>query len=206
MNKQLDNKDGSSTIDNILNSAKAEFLQKGFKDASLRNIAKQAGVTTGAIYGYFKDKDDIFVTLVKDVLDEFFNLIEEVEEEERNMVKEGIGFPNQIFSAKKSHLRYLKYMYDNYDICKLVIMRSSGSSIENYMDMFMEKSLQELKEFILSIKKASEVDEFTIHIIIEFYIKSITEFIKHDIPYETAVKQFKNINTFFFSGWKELMK
>ena len=53
MSEQLDNKDGSSTIDNILNSAKAEFLEKGFKDASLRNIAKQAGVTTGAIYGYF---------------------------------------------------------------------------------------------------------------------------------------------------------
>lgn len=206
MNKELDNKDSSSTIDNILNSAKAEFLQKGFKDASLRNIAKQAGVTTGAIYGYFRDKDDIFVTLVKDVLDGFFNLIEEVEEEERNMVEEGVGFPNQIFSAKNSHLRYLKYMYDNYDICKLVIMKSSGSSIENYMDKFMEKSLTELKEFIHSIKKASDIDEFTIHIIIEFYIKSITEFIKHDVPYETAVKQFENINTFFFSGWKELMK
>lgn len=206
MSEQLDNKDGSSTIDNILNSAKAEFMQKGFKDASLRNIAKQAGVTTGAIYGYFKDKDDIFVTLVKDVLDGFFYLIEEVEEEERNMVKEGVGFPNQIFTAKNSHLRYLKYMYDNYDVCKMVIMSSNGSSMENYIDKFIEKSLKELKDFIDSVKKVSDIDEFTIHIIIEFYIKSITEFIKHDVPYETAVKQFENINTFFFSGWKELMK
>lgn len=206
MGEQLDNKEGSSTINNILNSAKAEFLQKGFKDASLRNIAKQAGVTTGAIYGYFKDKDDIFVTLVKDVLDGFYKLIEEVEAVERSMSKEGIGFPEQIFSAKKSHLRYLKYLYDNYDICKLVIMCSSGSSIEDFMDQFMEKSLEELKGFIYSVKKTSDLDEFTIHILIEFYIKSMTEFIKHDIPYETAVKQFENINTFFFAGWKELME
>lgn len=206
MGEQLGNKDSSTTIDNILNSAKAEFLQKGFKDASLRNIAKQAGVTTGAIYGYFKDKDEIFVTLVKDVLNGFFDLIKEVEEEERNLIKEGIGFPNQIFSAKNSHLRYLKYLYDNYDICKLVIMCSAGSSVENFMDQFMEKSLQELNEFIQSLKINSNIDEFTIHIIVEFYIKSITEFIKHDVPYETAVKQFENINTFFFAGWKELIK
>ena len=206
MGEQLDNKEGLTTINNILNSAKAEFLQKGFKDASLRNIAKQAGVTTGAIYGYFKDKDEIFVTLVKDVLNGFFDLIQEVEEEERNLIKEGAGFPSQIFSAKNSHLRYLKYLYDNYDICKLVIMCSAGSSVENFMDQFMEKSLQELNELIQSVKINSNIDEFTIHIIVEFYIKSITEFIKHDVPYETAVKQFENINTFFFSGWKELIK
>lgn len=206
MGEQLDNKEGLTTINNILNSAKAEFLQKGFKDASLRNIAKQAGVTTGAIYGYFKDKDEIFVTLVKDVLNGFFDLIKEVEEEERNLIKEGMGFPSQIFSAKNSHLRYLKYLYDNYDICKLVIMCSAGSSVENFMDQFMEKSLQELNELIQSLKINSNIDEFTIHIIVEFYIKSITEFIKHDVPYETAVKQFENINTFFFAGWKELIK
>ena len=56
MNGKLENKEGSNTINNILKCAKAEFLEKGFKDASLRTIAKQAGVTTGAIYGYFKDK------------------------------------------------------------------------------------------------------------------------------------------------------
>ena len=206
MDEQLDNKGSSSTINNILNSAKAEFLQKGFKDASLRNIAKQAGVTTGAIYGYFKDKDDIFVSIVKDVLDGFYKLIEEVEKEDRRIMGEKTEFADRLFSTKTSHIKYLEYLYDNYDICKLVIMCSNGSSIENFMDQFMEKSLEELNEFIHSVKKTSNADEFTIHILIEFYIKSITEFIKHDIPYETAIKQFESINTFFFAGWKELMK
>ena len=42
-----------TTIDRILECSKKEFLEKGFKNASLRVIAKEAGVTTGAIYGYF---------------------------------------------------------------------------------------------------------------------------------------------------------
>ncbi|EKQ58073.1 MULTISPECIES: TetR/AcrR family transcriptional regulator [unclassified Clostridium] len=206
MNEQLDNKDGSSTINNILNSAKVEFLEKGFKDASLRNIAKQAGVTTGAIYGYFKDKDDIFVSLVKDVIDGFYKLMNEVEGEDRSMCNKGIEFPKWIFSTKSNHKKYLEYLYDNFDICKLIIMRSNGSSLENFMDIFMEKALEQHKELLHTLKKTSNIDEFTIHIIIEFYIKSMTEFIKHDIPYEIAVKQYDNINTFFFAGWSELIK
>ena len=34
----------------ILDTAKKEFMEKGYNDASVRNIAKQAGLTTGAIF------------------------------------------------------------------------------------------------------------------------------------------------------------
>ena len=40
----------NKTLDAILNAAESEFLEKGFKSASLRNIVKTAGVTTGAFY------------------------------------------------------------------------------------------------------------------------------------------------------------
>lgn len=36
----------STTLQNILAAGKEEFLEKGFKSASLRNIVKTAGVTT----------------------------------------------------------------------------------------------------------------------------------------------------------------
>jgi len=50
----------NSTQKRILMAGKAEFLAKGFENASLRLIAKNAGVTTGAIYGYFSDKAGIY--------------------------------------------------------------------------------------------------------------------------------------------------
>ena len=45
--------DDSITLQKILEAAKREFLEKGFKSASLRSIVKTAGVTTGAFYGYY---------------------------------------------------------------------------------------------------------------------------------------------------------
>ena len=44
-----------STLKNILDAAKREFLEKGFARASLRKIVRDAGVTTGAFYGYFEN-------------------------------------------------------------------------------------------------------------------------------------------------------
>ena len=57
------------TKSKILQSAKNEFLDKGFTNASLRTIASNAGVTTGAMYRHFKDKDALFCALVDDAID-----------------------------------------------------------------------------------------------------------------------------------------
>ena len=44
----------------IINTAKSIFSEKGFSGTGLREIAMGAGVSTGNIYNYFKNKDEIF--------------------------------------------------------------------------------------------------------------------------------------------------
>lgn len=55
-----------TTLERIYASAKKEFLEKGFQGASLRNIVKSAGVTTGAFYGYYDSKEKLFDALVSE--------------------------------------------------------------------------------------------------------------------------------------------
>ena len=50
----------------LLEAGKREFLEKGFQGASLRSIAASLGVTTGAIYGYYTDKEAMFDALVSE--------------------------------------------------------------------------------------------------------------------------------------------
>ena len=42
-------KDDRETKEKLLASAEHEFMEKGYQGASLRNISKNAGVTTGAL-------------------------------------------------------------------------------------------------------------------------------------------------------------
>lgn len=53
------------TLKRIQQSAMEEFSEKGFLGASLRQIVKHAGVTTGAFYGYFSSKEALFASIVE---------------------------------------------------------------------------------------------------------------------------------------------
>ena len=54
----------------ILSSALDSFLEKGFRDSSMQEIAQRAGIATGNIYHYFRNKDTLLSTLIEPVLKE----------------------------------------------------------------------------------------------------------------------------------------
>ena len=59
----------------ILQAAKELFMQKGFEDTSIRNIAEKIEYSPTTIYLYFKDKDDIFCELHREgfmLLNQYF--------------------------------------------------------------------------------------------------------------------------------------
>lgn len=49
----------------ILQSAKEVFAIYGFKKANIEDIASKLGLTKGAVYHYFKNKEDIFSAVVE---------------------------------------------------------------------------------------------------------------------------------------------
>jgi AcrR family transcriptional regulator len=59
----------------LLDAAAEVFRLKGYEGATTEDIARQAGVTKGALYFHFKSKEDIFVTLVKETSQ---NLVNEI--------------------------------------------------------------------------------------------------------------------------------
>ena len=47
----------------LLDAARALIREKGHEQITLEDISKRAGMTTGAIYGNFKNRDDLFIAL-----------------------------------------------------------------------------------------------------------------------------------------------
>jgi AcrR family transcriptional regulator len=47
----------------LLEAARALIREKGHEGVTLEEIAERAGMTTGAIYGNFKNRDDLFIAL-----------------------------------------------------------------------------------------------------------------------------------------------
>lgn len=49
----------------LLEAARALIREKGHEQATLEEIAERAGMTTGAIYGNFKNREDLFIALAQ---------------------------------------------------------------------------------------------------------------------------------------------
>lgn len=65
----------------ILEAAKELFIEKGYEQTSIRNIAERIEYSPTTIYLYFKDKDDIFYALHQEgfrLLNQYFRVLENV--------------------------------------------------------------------------------------------------------------------------------
>jgi TetR/AcrR family transcriptional regulator len=58
-----------STKELILRAAADAFASRGFDGARLADIARSAGVTTGAVYSHFRGKPELLLTIVSSTLD-----------------------------------------------------------------------------------------------------------------------------------------
>lgn len=61
----------------IIDAAVIVIAEYGYHQAQVSKIAKQAGVADGTIYLYFKNKEDILISLFEEKMGEFVEKIEE---------------------------------------------------------------------------------------------------------------------------------
>ena len=103
-----------SLDEKIVEAAKAEFMEHGFHNASLRNIAKRAGLSTGALYTRYENKDLLFCSLVESVLKKIAMEFEPMEK--RYMAAKESGDLEQIMNAIQEEEKiYLQILFDYYD-------------------------------------------------------------------------------------------
>ena len=50
----------------ILEAARSIFAEHGYAEASMRAIARQAGISVGGLYLYFRNKEELYLTFMQD--------------------------------------------------------------------------------------------------------------------------------------------
>lgn len=197
-----------NTLEKIMNEGKLEFLEKGFKDASLRNIVKNAGVTTGAFYGYFKDKHALFATLVSPSLDGLRTMFMSAQTEFDSFsedFKRDIVYDYSLDAGSK----FVDYIYDHIEEFKLLVCCSQGTEFENFIHELVDIEVEYTLKFIYSTHnkaiKEGKITEELIHIVASAFFSAIFETVKHDMPRANAESYTKSLRAFFTAGWKELL-
>lgn len=112
----------------ILQAALSEFKRHGYSNASMRQIANSAGITTGNIYRYFKNKEDLFHELIHPVYEKFVQYILEIKDDFDHNCTQCTADPLDYLRKVESTIVVL-FKQSNVEL-RILLNLSSGSSYE----------------------------------------------------------------------------
>lgn len=89
----------------IIAAAARDFAAQGYSGASLNRIIERAGISKGAMYYYFDDKEDLFLTVLLDLQDTLFETVGEFP---------GVSSPVQFWNATEDYFgKILSFAVEN---------------------------------------------------------------------------------------------
>lgn len=195
-------------MEEILKAAKEEFLTLGYTEASMRNIAKKANLTTGSLYYRFLDKAEMLDVVVGNEAEELLAMFKRIQNDFAKKEIENQVSEMGSYTENGLHVM-IDYIYDHYDVFKIIICKSKGSKYEFYIDSLVDIEVENTYRFINELKekklKVREPSEDLIHILCTSFFASIFEVVQHDMKREEALKYADEIYAFNEAGWSVLL-
>jgi AcrR family transcriptional regulator len=197
------------TQQKLLDVGREEFLEKGFKSASLRNIVKQAGFTLGAFYGYYPDKASLFEALVEPAAQNLIDMFRQAQDAHFELLPKGETARSRELSTKYLYA-FLDFIYQNLDAFKLVICCANGTEYEDYLHRLVEIEVSRAEQYYTVLRESGkaqgEVSPEVHHMLTSAYFNAVFETVRHDMPIERAKEHIAQLATFFTCGWDGLIK
>lgn len=196
------------TLEKIQQAALEEFSEKGFLGASLRQIVKNAGVTTGAFYGYFSSKEALFASIVEfhaaALMGRFMEAQTAFAELPEAEQPEHMGI-----ESSQCVSWMVEYICAHRKPVKLLLCKAEGTSYEHFVHNMVEKEVVYTLRYMEVLRRLGrpipEVDRSLCHIIASGMFNGLFEIVIHDMPYEQAKRNVEQLRAFNTAGWMELM-
>lgn len=199
----------TDTQQKLLAEGKREFLEKGFKSASLRGIVKKAGFTLGAFYGYYSDKEALFDALVAPAANGLMERFRAAQEDHFDLIAAHSTHKSRQLSTEYL-ITFLNYIYDNYDAFKLLICCAEGTKYETFVHELVELEVARSNEYYARLKQIGKIEgelsPEVHHMLTSAYFTSVFEAVVHDMEREKAMGYVAQLATFFNHGWEGILK
>lgn len=193
----------------ILNAARDEFLKGGFKAASIRTIAENAGVTTGAIYNRFEGKEEIFDALVSDVAEEMMKMMLEAYEAYFSLIGRNEEWRSFDLSAKNQE-QFWDFVFKNRCELTLIVSKSEGTKYADYLNDMMQSQFTSLTEYNRILKDkgtmSKELHPEVCRILVKANYEGFFEIVAGDCDINEAMARVEELSMFYNTGWKSILR
>lgn len=194
-------------VDKILECAKAEFMEKGFADASMRSIAEKAGYTTGMLYGRFADKTQLFNELVEDPANRLFDYFTSAENTFFSMSAQK-QYKDMHALVEEKVKAIIDIIYSDFDVFKLIVCKSAGSGYEYYIEKMVNLETENTLRYVDRLREngiaVNDIRADLTHMLTSALFNGVLEIVWHDFPKEDALQYVTEVQNFFIAGWDHL--
>ena len=179
----------------LIEAAKAEFLDKGYEKASLRKICSDAGVTTGAMYFFFKNKQDLFTSVVAETAEHLLSLVKRQTDSEVN----GVG------NSEKYQREMNEFLCSNKDIVRILLDKAAGTAYENFRETY---GFAVAQGFFAFYDKFGGTEEYRdiMKLIVRMRVQGYIEMLKGDYDMDKMMKFSALMEAYGDSGFQGMMK
>lgn len=193
--------------DRLLQSARQEFLKKGFLGASLDSICKNALITTGALYKRYKGKEDLFKEIVNPCLDAIYKVVND---------KANVDFSTltdqMLVNTWNMDEEYMNWWFDfleNWrDEFVLLLVYSKGTSYDTFQSDFVyamsNGTYNYYKELYNRGLCQQDISYNEMHILLSAFWQTIYEPFIHGYSVEEIKKYIPLVCRLF--DWKNTLK
>jgi AcrR family transcriptional regulator len=186
---------------------KEEFLEKGFKDASIRSIGARAGMTSAGLYRHYTNKEDMFNAMVEPLIEDIKIWTKRHTSMKYSLVDGGVP-EDELFG--ETFIDMIKeVILPRRDEFILLMSRSGGTKYEHFIHDYVEGTQKEFLDAIRYLKDkgypVKELSEEELHMLLSAYLTACFEPIIHDFDDKKVEKYLNTVQEFFMPGWLRIM-
>lgn len=196
------------TITNIKNSAKTLFINIGYEKTSMRAIASGAGVTAGALYRFFQNKEDLYHAIFDDFIQDLLQI--EHSHQPDNLAALTNHELVDLFYSRSSYT-LLTHLLPQFDLMKSLLLAGNHTYIENMKHTYLTTrtifSLTLYNELMRRNIAARSLSAKEIFVLEETMFSAICSFVIHsdqeDIEKKDALLPYETYFSILTAGLKE---
>ncbi len=188
----------------ILDTALHSFAKNGYNETSIKDIARECGISTGNVYKYFESKADIYENLITD---------EFLEEMHDLLVKRTIYHIEIIVGTAQPEIEkwfdktFYPFFIKNALRCIILKNHYLGSEYDKRLDLIVENLLTYKKKTIFRLNQDLprhflEISAMTIASNVQMYVQ-VLEMDKSDDEKKVLLKK---IDKYHIAGSKAIYK
>lgn len=179
----------------LLKAARQEFLQNGYARANLRAICKAAGVTTGAFYFSFPNKEALLAAILDPLIAEYQAMIRALalrEEQAPDTADENEAAIIQFYAAHREE-------------AIILLEKADGSRYANFRDTLEAQMREAFRSYYVRFLGA-EPDPELIRILAAMRLQGYLEILKGDYSMEKRMELARAVGVHADAGTRQLIE